>query len=400
MGRGTRLAGAVVILAAALAGAGWLGWSQFADSGDGDATSAADSVRRQAAEVAGDAESGPAAIPVEGAPVRRDTFVLWVTARGETSARQAATVSTRLQGQVEAVPAAEGQSVERGEVLVRLDTTEVRLDLEEARANLEEARAQFRSMTLTDGELTTDSLRRQRREQARVRSGLASARVELERQRSRLEATRIRAPIDGQVASVSVSPGDRVTSGDSLLSVVDLSRARVDVRVLESELPAVEVGRQAEARIAAYPGRTFLGRVVSVNPVVDAGKNTARVTVSLENPRARIVPGMHASVRIAGRLHEGRTFVPQEAIVERDRREVVFVFAPSDSGSAAGRARWRYVSTGLENDRFVEIVPGEETETLEPGEVVLTEGHTTLAHDARVRLRNADSLDAGQGGGP
>ncbi|MDP2498789.1 MAG: efflux RND transporter periplasmic adaptor subunit [Candidatus Palauibacterales bacterium] len=395
MSRGIRLAGAVAILAAALGGI-WL----LREGGGGDATSAVDSVRRQAAEVAGDGENGAAAaIPVEGAPVRRDTFVLWVTARGETSARQAATVSTRLQGEVESVPAGEGQSVERGEVLVRLDSTEVRLDLEEARATLEEARAQFRSMTLTDGELTSDSLRRQRREQARVRSGLASARVELERQRSRLEATRIRAPIDGQVASVSVSPGDRVASGDSLLSVVDLSRARVDVRVLESELPAVEVGRQAEARIAAYPGRTFPGRVVSVNPVVDAGKNTARVTVSLQNPRARIVPGMHASVRIAGRLHEGRTFVPQEAIVERDRREVVFVFAPSDSGSAVGRARWRYVSTGLENDRYVEIVPGEETETLEPGEVVLTEGHTTLAHDARVRLRNADSLDAGQGGG-
>lgn len=398
MGRRRILVGTVA--AVTLAGAGWIGWSHFADSGDGDAISAEDSVRRQAAEVARDGESGPAAaIPVEGTPVRRDTFVLWVTARGETSARQAATVSTRLQGEVEAVPAEEGQSVQRGDVLVRLDSTEVRLDLEEARAAVEEARARFRSMTLTGGELTTDSLRRQRRRQARVRSGLASARVELGRQRSRLEATRIRAPVDGRVASVAVSPGDRVTSDDSLLAVVDLSRARVHARVLESELPAVEVGRQAEARIAAYPGRTFRGRVLSVNPVVDAERNTARVTVSLENPRARIVPGMHASVRIAGRLHEGRTFVPQEAIVERDRRAVVFVFAPSDSGSAAGRARWRYVSTGLENDRYVEIVPGEETETLDPGEVVLTEGHTTLAHDARVRLRNADSLDLEQGGG-
>ena len=400
MGRGIRLAGAVAVLAA-VAGGVWLlrGEGGRAGMGGSGGTGVEDSVRREAEAVAGGGGSGAVApIPVDGASVRRDTFVLWVAAQGETSARQAATVSSRLQGEVEAVPVEEGQSVQRGQILVRLDSTDVGLDLEEARASVEEARAQFRSMTLTDGELTSDSLRRQRREQARVRSGLASARVNLERQRSRLEATRVRAPFAGQVASVAVSAGDRVSAGDSLLAVMDLSRARVDVRVLESELPAVEVGRRAEARIAAYPNRTFEGRVVSVNPVVDAESNTARVTVSLENPRARIVPGMHASVRIAGRLHEGRTFVPQQAIVERDRREVVFVFAPSDSGSASGRARWRYVSTGLENDRFVEIVPGEETGTLEPGEVVLTEGHTTLAHDARVRLRNADSLEAGQGG--
>lgn len=397
MGRGARIAGAVAGLAAGLSGA-WLLWRDAGAGGTGGA-GVEDSVRSEAEAVAGGGDAGPAtAISVDGARVRRDTFVLWITARGETSARQAATVSSRLPGEVAAVPAQEGQPVERGRVLVRLDSMDVRLDLEGARAALEEARARFRSMTVTDGELTGDSLRRQRREQARVRSGLASARVKVDRQRNRLEATRIRAPFDGQVASVAVSQGDRVSAGDSLLVMVDLSRARVDVRVLESELPAVEVGRRAEARIAAYPNRTFAGRVVSVNPVVDAGSNTARVTLSLENPRARVVPGMHASVRIAGRLRRGRTFVPQEALVERDRRDVVFVFAASDSGSEVGRAQWRYVSTGLENDRFVEIVSGDRTEILEPGEIVLTEGHTTLAHDARVRLRNAASLDPAQGG--
>lgn len=399
MGRGAGIAGAVAVLAAGLSGA-WLLWRDAGAGGVGGAR-VEDIVRREAEVAAGGGDARPAAvITVDGTPVRRDTFVLWLTARGETSARQAATVASRLPGEVAAVPVEEGQTVERGQVLVRLESTDVRLDLEGARAAVEEARSRFRSMTLTDGEFTGDSLRRQRREEARVRSGLASATVKIDRQRTRLEATRVRAPFDGQVASVAVSEGDRVSAGDSLLAVIDLSRARVAVRVLESELPAVEVGRRAEVRFAAYPNRTFGGRVASVNPVVDAASNTARVTVSLEKPPARIAPGMHASVRIAGRLHRRRTFVPREAIVERDRREVVFVFAPSASGSAVGRAQWRYVSTGLENDRFVEIVPGEETEILEPGEIVLTKGHTTLAHDARVRLRNAVSLDPGQGGAP
>lgn len=396
-----RIAAAVAV-AAAVAAAGWLAWSRASDGQRESGATAEDSVRREAESMAaGEGSAGAAAsIPVRGARVRRDTFVLWVTAQGETSARRSATVSTEIQAPVTAVPVEEGDPVERGQVLVRLDTSVIRLDVDEARSAMERARAAFRSMTLSDGELSDDSVRRQRREQARVRSGLEEARVRLERQRRRLEATRVRAPFSGRVASVAVSAGGRVSQGDSLLSLLDLSRARVAARVLERELPAVEVGRRVEARISAYPDRTFVGRVVSMNPVVDAGSNTARVTVSLENPEARIVPGMHASVRIAGRLHEGRTFVPAEAVVERDRREVVFVFAPSESEAARGRARWRYVTTGLENDRHVEIVPDGETDGVRPGEIVLTEGHATLAHDAAVRLQNADSLSPADGGEP
>lgn len=394
-GRFLRTASAVLLGLGALAGCG-------SDDPDGEGDSAADSVRREVREVAerSAADGLASAVPVRGARVRRDTFVLWVSAEGEASARRAATVSAEVGAPVEEVVVEEGDRVERGEVLVRLDTAALRLDVEAARARVEEARAQFRSMTLSDAELASDSLRRTRREQARVRSGLEQALVQLQIQERRLQAARVRAPFGGRAASVAASPGDRVSPGDSLLSVLDLSRIRVAVRVLENELPAVEVGRRVTARITAYPNRTFGGRVVSVNPQVDPESNTARVTVSLENPLARLVPGMHASVRVAGRLHEGRVFVPQEAIVERDRREVVFLFEPSDSGSARGRAQWQYVTTGLENERYVEIVPGDETEPLDPGRVVLTGGHATLAHDAPVRLQNADPLGLGDGGRP
>lgn len=390
MDRRVVTSGAVLALAASAAG-GWL--LGPGGGGAGGGPGAADSARREA-RAAAEGTVGSGAVPavsVEGAVVRRDTLVLWVTAEGKTAARRAATVSAEVRGPVEAVPVEEGERVERGELLVRLDSTEYHLEVQEARAALEKARARFRSMTLFDGELADDSLRRERRERARVRSGLAEARVRLKKPGRRLAATRVRAPFPGRMAGLAVSPGDRVRTGDSLLAVLDLTRVRVDVRVLETELPAVAVGRRVRARITALPDRTFEGRVVSLNPQVHAASNTARVTVSLENPRARVVPGMHASVRIAGRLHANRILVPREAIVERDRREVVFVFEPSGSDPAVGRAKWRYVSTGLENDRHVEIVPGEQTEMVAPGEVVLTAGHTTLAHDARVRLGTPDS---------
>jgi hypothetical protein len=65
---------------------------------------------------------------------------------------------------------------------------------------------------------------------------------------------------------------------------------------------------------------------------------------------------------------------------------MLFVFEPGEAGTTRGFAKWRYVTTGLENDSVVEIVEKEDTEMVSPGEVVLTAGHHTLVHDARVRI--------------
>ena len=181
---------------------------------------------------------------------------------------------------------------------------------------------------------------------------------------------------------------------DSIATIVDVSSVDVDVQVLESEIAAVARGREASVGFTAFPGETFPGRVVSVNPVVDPLTHVGRVTVRLENPEARILPGMHASVRIAGSLYEDRVSVPKEAIVERSRREVVFVFEPAEEGGDTGRAKWRYVTTGLENEDRVEIVPSDDTDMVAEGEVVLIGGHTTLTHDATVRLVAVDGGEA------
>jgi membrane fusion protein (multidrug efflux system) len=83
--------------------------------------------------------------------------------------------------------------------------------------------------------------------------------------------------------------------------------------------------------------------------------------------------------------------VPRSSLLERDNRTLVFVFEPDSPGSDTGLAKWTYVTTGLENEDFFEVVPGEGTTMLEPGQLVLTEGHYTLIHDARVRVVEEDA---------
>lgn len=366
--------------------------------GDGPASSAEDSVEREVQSgAAASAFSAEAAVPVQAARVRRDTFTLWVGAEGTAEARRRATLRAEVGGPVREVAVAEGDPVREGQLVARIDSSSYLLDLENARAEFEKARAEFRTMTLGGEEMDlSDEEREERRRQARIRSGLTQAEVELERARYELDKTRIRAPFAGRVANLTVSEGARLDPRDSVAAVLDLSQVEVDVDVLETRITHLEEGRRARVRFTALPDEAFPGRVVSINPLVDAESETVRVTVRLENPEARVLPGMHASVEVAGRRYADRVFVPRDAIVERDRRDVVFTFAPSDSASGTGRAQWKYVTTGLENEDFVEIVPDEETEMLEPGELVLVEGHTTLTHDARVRVEEG-AEDAGSG---
>jgi membrane fusion protein (multidrug efflux system) len=86
--------------------------------------------------------------------------------------------------------------------------------------------------------------------------------------------------------------------------------------------------------------------------------------------------------------------VPRSAILERDRRKMLFVFQPNEEGGTRGFAKWRYVTTGLENDTHVEIIPSDDTEMVSAGEIVLTAGHHTLVHDARVRITEKANAEA------
>jgi membrane fusion protein, multidrug efflux system len=324
------------------------------------------------------------AIPVQGAEAVRGTLVLSVTAAGQAEAWQRAVVVAQVGGRVVHLPHREGDAVGAGGALVGLDGAEYALAVEEAEAALRDAQGKYREATLFDDRIADAEVRRDRDAAARARSGLDAAEVRVRRARLDLQRTRLGAPFAGRVASLRVVPGQWVRQGDELVTVVSLDPIRVEVQVLESEIAHLAPGRTAEVGFAAFPGERFTGRVQSINPIVESGTRTARVTVLVPNPGGRILPGMYARVSLEAQRYDDRILVPRSAILERDRRTMLFVYEP---GAADGLAKWRYVTTGLQNESQVEILTdGVETDSVAAGEVVLTDGHYTLIHDARVRL--------------
>jgi len=332
-------------------------------------------------------------IPVEAAPVRRDTLVISVAAAAEAAAERQAVLRAQVEGRVMRIRVAENDRVVTGQPLLEIDTTEYALRMAQARAGLNKAEAAYREITLFDDQIADDSVRAGRQRVARAKSGLEDAELALQQAQIELDRTRIRAPFAGRAASLRVVEGQNVRVGDELVAVVDLNPLRVEVQVLEGEVGLLAEGNRATVSFAAFPGESFVGKIETINPVVERETRTARVTVALPNPDGRILPGMYARVALEARKLPDRILVPRSAVLERDRRSMLFVF---DGDGDVGLAKWRYVTTGLSNDSLVEIVPNPDTEMVEPGERVLTDGHYTLIHDARVRIVESVATEGGR----
>ncbi len=336
-----------------------------------------------------EAESGGSsdlAIPVEGESALQDTLVLTVTAAGQVAAWRQAIITAQVGGQVQAVHVTENAGPGPGAPLVTIDPAEYRLALAEAQASLRTAEAQHRETTLFDERITDHAIRAERQKAARAKSGLDRAEVAVQKAQLELGRTRVRAPFAGRVANVKVQTGQWVRPGDELMTVVELTRVKVEVQVLEGQIAFLTPGRSARVHFAAFPDEIFSGRIETINPMVDQATRSARVVVSVANPAGKLLPGMYARVSLDARRFADRILVPRSAILERERRKLLFVFEPNEEGSTRGFAKWRYVTTGLENDSVVEIVPNDDTQMVSPGEMVLTSGHHTLVHDARVRI--------------
>ncbi len=371
-----------LVFAVALGGVGWrlLGTGE-GEAAEGDATAEATVLPEGVAP----AQFSPTvAQPVSGMAATRDTLWIRVGAAGQAESIRRTTVTAQVEGIVTGLPVRENERVAPGTMLVQLDTTEHALGVAQARADLVAAETDYRQQILFDDEIEDPAVRAERERIARTRSGLDQAQVRLRQAELQLERTRVQAPFGGRVADLAVVEGQLVSPGTELMTIVDLDPIKVEVHVLEAELGFLAQGRGAAVNFAAFPGETFQGRIETINPVVDPETRTGRVTVVLPNGDGRIKPGMYAEISLDAEALPNRVLIPRSAVLERDRRTMVFVSEETERG---GVAKWRYVNPGRENDTHVELLrEGSEQGFVEPGEVVLVDGHHYLAHDVAVTL--------------
>jgi RND family efflux transporter MFP subunit len=390
----------IAVLIVAVAGAaGWGIWLRIGDAEAAEPPSASGSEGPAPANSADSTFSTDMPIPVEGAQAIKGDLVLEVRASGQAASMQSTVIKAQAAGPIAAIPARENMPVDAGTLLLRIDTTETALNLRDAQAGLDRANATFREKTLGDDRITDAAIRAERERAARISSGVEQAEVALEKARLNHARTRVLAPFAGRAASIKVVAGQNVTIGEELMTVVDLDPIKVEVQVLESEVGYLSAGGGARIIFAAFPGEVFEGRIATINPIVDQTTRTSKVTVTVPNPQGRILPGFFANIVLDARHIPNKILVPRAAILERDRRAMLFVF---EGSGTEGVAEWRYVMTGLGNSSQVEILlepdPSTGAKPVNAGEIVLVAGHTLLTHGARIRL--TENAAAAEGSRP
>ena len=338
-----------------------------------------------------DVEAPSSTAAVDVLTAERVDFPLRTQANGHLRPWQEARLHVEAGGPIVERAVEEGDRVDEGDLLARVRNDEERIALKEARADLLQARAEFQAKYEGDDAVravrdSVDDAASDRRATQAAVSGLTAARQAVERAELNLERTRVTAPFAGRVANLAVEAGQYVSAGAEIATLLRDDRLKAEVDVLESDVVQVDEGATARVHVPALGSASdstawVNGTVWAVNPQVDNTSGTGRVTLSIPNPDGRLVSGLYAEARIETRRLPDRLVVPDEAVLVRQGRDLVFVVEE-------GRAQWTYVDVGARSGDYVEITDG-----VSPGDTIAVDGHFALAHDAQVAVEEVQEFD-------
>ncbi|MFC3283386.1 efflux RND transporter periplasmic adaptor subunit [Litchfieldella rifensis] len=292
-------------------------------------------------------------------------------ALGTLRADESMTLSATVTEIVAELNFGDGEEVEAGQLLVRLEDGEEQAQLRAAQALRDERRnalsraTQLQARNLGSRADVEDS-------QAQLRQ----VEAEIEEIEARLASHRLRAPFDGVIGFRNISAGALVTPGMELLTLDKLDVVKLDFSVPEVYLSALHPGLRLTARTAAYPDATFDGEIASVGTRVDPVSRSVSVRAALPNEDRRLRPGMLMTVVLQRRPREALV-VPESVLIPSGERHYLFVIDETDDN----RLERRQVQVGERRTGEVEIVEG-----LAAGELVVQHGLQRAREGDRVAL--------------
>ncbi len=305
-----------------------------------------------------------------------------VAAAGTIEAQETLEVAFQVPGKVAQVFIREGDTVKANQILAEVDPTKLKqaVDAAIARAAGTRLRAahteeQYRRMKRLYEKKGLAPSEFKKFETAHLASKTALRRAEAHAAiaRKELTNTRLLAPIKGVIAKRMVAPGDTVSAGTPVFTIVDVDRVNVRIRIPGNRIEDVRVKQSATVRVPELPRQTFEGEVEAAGKTADPDTGMFGVTIGVPNPRRTLLGGMAADVRIQTDAVAEVLTVPVEAVLHDPQGQtIVYVYSPDQKKVFA-----RQVDTGSRQDGNVEIAKG-----LTGNETVVISGQDHLADGA------------------
>ncbi|MGA9539196.1 MAG: efflux RND transporter periplasmic adaptor subunit [Desulfobacterales bacterium] len=315
-------------------------------------------------------------VPVVTAMVTSEPFTEKLEALGTTKANESVVVTPTVEERVVAILVDDGEFVNEGQVLVKLDDSEAQYLLAEASAALKEQQQQFERMRRL---AKTNATSRSQLDEEKGLLDIAVAKVSL--LEARLQDYTIRAPFSGILGIRQISTGAVVDTDTVITTLDDTTTIKLDFTVPEAYLGVLKNGMTVAARSLAYPDRMFNGIVTAISSRVDPETRTLTIRAKVPNPDRSLRPGMLLTVDLVKNQSQS-LIIPEEAVIqEKDKKFALLV-------TTDNTVEKKEIVTGRRNPGKLEVISG-----LKAGQQVIIQGLTRVRPGSSVNV-----VEAGEAG--
>ena len=296
------------------------------------------------------------------------------TASGYVVAQREAAVASKGTGRLVFIGVVEGDKVKSGQIIARIEDSDINAQLQQAKANLQLQQADLKdsenSYKRMQALFKTGSSTQMEIDAAEARYNRVIASIEIAKSQViaaevALENTLIRAPFDGTVLTKNAEVGEIVaplgastTSRGAVVTMADMKSLQVETDVSESYIEKITTNQDCEIILDAYPQNSYPGFVAKIVPTADRSKATVMVKIGFKDYDSRVLPEMSAKVSFLSRPFDEKDHaegpalvIPFTAIGERNGRKVVFIVKDEKAVEVS-------VTTGREMGTYVEIKSG------------------------------------------
>jgi membrane fusion protein (multidrug efflux system) len=324
-------------------------------------------------QAAAPAKAGPApqGIIIEASRVTVMKVPQALGAVGSLRSDETVILRPEVAGRVTQILFKEGEPVAKGHVLVRLDDSVQQADLDRAKANLTLSKTKHeRSIDLRNkGFISSQAL-------DEAVNNLKVAEADAELMGARLNKTAIRAPFSGTIGLRQISVGDYVKEGQDMVNLESIDPLKVDFRVPELALSLLRDGQLLQITLDALPDKAYDGKVVAINPLIDANGRAVVIRAQVHNKDGKLRPGMFARVRLFTSGDKDTIVIPEESLFPIGDDKYVYKVVE-------GKAMRQKIDIGQRREGKVEVMAG-----LTPEDVVVTAGVIKLREGAPVTIAN------------
>ncbi|MEE4257160.1 MAG: efflux RND transporter periplasmic adaptor subunit [Bacteroidales bacterium] len=312
-------------------------------------------------------------IPVSIETMKYRTFHHYFQVSGTVEAVEQAYISPEINGQVKAVLVSEGNTVKKGQLLAKLNTSITENTIEEVKTQLELASTLYeKQKQLWEKNIGSEV------QFLQAKNNKEALESSLQTLQAQLDMAYIKSPIDGIVDMINIEEGELAMPGLQIMQVVNLDKMKVTADVSENYLPVIHPGDIVHLAFPTYPSLAMDVPVHRTGNIINLGNRTFPVELRIDNVNAKLKPNILALITFLDYSKDQALIVPS-IIVKKDMKgRYIYVARDVDGALVAKKV---YITTGMSYNDETMVVSG-----LNPGDQVIIKGYNLVTDGTEVNF--------------